>query len=484
MVGTRAGASSSGSGDSTHQMEARINQLENMNTRLLNLLENNQANKDTDDEGKFYKRLASHNPRTYDGEPDPVKFEDWIAYMEKLLDMVNCPTNLRVKLASFYLDGQADMWWKTVKNIAQRPDFTWDKFLEKLRERFYPPALQTKKECEFLTLRQGKMSIVEYTAKFVELSRFAPDLVKSEKFKVTRNCEGKSICFECKKPGHIAKDCPETTKKNVKEAGYVRTQTGPSRFGMSNAKGNQGASTFNRNNQRGSYANPGKVAGRMYAMGTEEEAQPEFVENDNLDANGSGEAELVKDGGNVISGTFLVNYVPAYVLFDSGASNSFISHSLLKRLNPTPKQSKIDLAIDLPDGLRVKCENLCKECCISIAGTELMADLVQFELGYYDVILGMDWLSKYEAVIECEAQTIQLKTPQGGKIVYQGVMKKSRVKIVSMMKIAKEVRRGRNAYLCHVIDTTTSPLKVEEIPIVKEFPDVFPEELPGLPPNV
>ncbi|XP_048494460.1 uncharacterized protein LOC125494740 [Beta vulgaris subsp. vulgaris] len=190
MVGTRAGASSSGSGDSTHQMEARINQLENMNTRLLNLLENNQANKDTDDEGKFYKRLASHNPRTYDGEPDPVKFEDWIAYMEKLLDMVNCPTNLRVKLASFYLDGQADMWWKTVKNIAQRPDFTWDKFLEKLRERFYPPALQTKKECEFLTLRQGKMSIVEYTAKFVELSRFAPDLVKSEKFKVTRYFEG------------------------------------------------------------------------------------------------------------------------------------------------------------------------------------------------------------------------------------------------------------------------------------------------------
>ncbi|XP_057249952.1 uncharacterized protein LOC130591066 [Beta vulgaris subsp. vulgaris] len=152
MVGTRAGASSSGSGDSTHQMEARINQLENMNTRLLNLLENNQANKDTDDEGNFIK----------------VKFEDWIAYMEKLLDMVNCPTNLRVKLASFYLDGQADMWWKTVKNIAQRPDFTWDKFLEKLRERFYPPALQTKKECEFLTLRQGKMSIVEYTAKFVE----------------------------------------------------------------------------------------------------------------------------------------------------------------------------------------------------------------------------------------------------------------------------------------------------------------------------
>ena len=95
------------------------------------------------------------------------------------------------------------------------------------------------------------------------------------------------------------------------------------------------------------------------------------------------EVELVKDGGNVISGTFLVNYVPAYVLFDFGASNSFISHSLLKRLNPTPKQSKIDLAIDLPDGLRVKCENLCKECCI-----KYIFEVIRYSLPYN---LRMSW---------------------------------------------------------------------------------------------
>lgn len=115
MVGSRGRVASSGNGDSAHQMEARINQLENMNNKLLNLLENNHTNKDEDDEEKFYKRLASYNPRTYDGEPDLVKLEDWITYMEKLLDMVNYPANLRVRLASFYLDLQADMWWKTEK---------------------------------------------------------------------------------------------------------------------------------------------------------------------------------------------------------------------------------------------------------------------------------------------------------------------------------------------------------------------------------
>lgn len=69
----------------------------------MNLLENNHTNRDVDGKGKFYKWLASHNPRTYDGESDLVKFEDWIAYMEKLLNVVNCLANLRVKLASLYL---------------------------------------------------------------------------------------------------------------------------------------------------------------------------------------------------------------------------------------------------------------------------------------------------------------------------------------------------------------------------------------------
>ncbi|XP_010682630.1 uncharacterized protein LOC104897448 [Beta vulgaris subsp. vulgaris] len=250
--------------------------------------------------------------------------------MEKLLDMVNCPTNLRVKLASFYLDGQADMWWMTVKNIAQRPDFTWDKFLEKLWERFYPPALQTKKECEFLTLRQGKMSMVEYTAKFVELSQFAPDLVKSEKFKVTRYFEGLNftyINFQELYDRALEQERISEKEKEISKRRNVGSEEEEKSKKLRVVQPVVRAPNFQQHTQpknRRCF----QLCGRMYAMGTEGEAQPEFVGNDNLDANGNEEAELIKDEGNVISRTFLVNYVPAYVLFYSGASNSFIPPSL------------------------------------------------------------------------------------------------------------------------------------------------------------
>lgn len=81
--------------------EEQIRQLRKMNTQQ------QEQNKDND-EGKFYKRFAAHKPRGYNGEEDPVKFEDLIAYMEKLLEVVNCQKNLKVKLTSFYLEGPVD----------------------------------------------------------------------------------------------------------------------------------------------------------------------------------------------------------------------------------------------------------------------------------------------------------------------------------------------------------------------------------------
>ncbi|XP_010678400.1 uncharacterized protein LOC104893955 [Beta vulgaris subsp. vulgaris] len=140
-----------------------------MNTRLLAILKKQELIKDNE-EGKFYKRLAAHKPRGYDGEADPLKLEDWAAYIEKLLEVASCPENLIVKLASFYLEGPADMWWGTIKKTSPQAISTWEMFVEKLRNKFFPPALRRKKENEFLFLRQGQMSVVEYAAKFLELS--------------------------------------------------------------------------------------------------------------------------------------------------------------------------------------------------------------------------------------------------------------------------------------------------------------------------
>ncbi|KAA3484011.1 DNA/RNA polymerases superfamily protein [Gossypium australe] len=95
--------------------------------------------------------------------------------------------------------------------------------------------------------------------------------------------------------------------------------------------------------------------------------------------------------------------------------------------------------------------------------------------GEFDIILGMDWLTLHNAIVNCKQKSIELRS-QNGEIVrieYSDI--KGLPGVVSAMKAMNYVRKGCEAYLAYVIDT--------KVPVVCEFPDVFPEELSGLPPN-
>ena len=135
--------------------------------------------------------MATHRSPQYDGAADPVRFEDWLSHKEKLLEVINCPKNMKVKLVSFYLAGPAEMWWRTVK--VTMTTTTWEDFRKTLREQFYPLSLERKKENEFLHLRQGHMTLIEYSSKFNELSRFATDIVSTEKVRASRFFKGLNL---------------------------------------------------------------------------------------------------------------------------------------------------------------------------------------------------------------------------------------------------------------------------------------------------
>ncbi|KAJ8769662.1 hypothetical protein K2173_005265 [Erythroxylum novogranatense] len=97
----------------------------------------------------------------------------------------------------------------------------------------------------------------------------------------------------------------------------------------------------------------------------------------------------------------------------------------------------------------------------------------------------MDWLSKHQAVIDCKAKTVFLKRPDQSEIVFRGGCTRALTNVVSAMQAQKLLRKGCEAYLAFVLDSQKDGAKEKllEIPVVNEFPDVFPEELPGLPPE-
>ncbi|XP_071708242.1 uncharacterized protein [Rutidosis leptorrhynchoides] len=105
------------------------------------------------------------------------------------------------------------------------------------------------------------------------------------------------------------------------------------------------------------------------------------------------------------------------------------------------------------------------------------------ELGSFDVIIGMDWLSKNHANIACAEKSIRIPLANGETLVVQGEKSGAKLNIISCMKARKYLRKGCQAILAHVKAMESEKKRLEDVPVVKDFPGVFPEDLPGLPPH-
>ncbi|KAK9756595.1 hypothetical protein RND81_01G108100 [Saponaria officinalis] len=123
----------------------------------------------------LFERFDTSRPPRYAGVIDPKIMINWINSMEKLFVVHQVPNDRKVDLATFYLQGEADKWWKIVMAPC-----SWEEFKERLNNRFYPNELRLQKTREFLDLKQGGKSLQAYTDKFLELVPYARTIVPTE----------------------------------------------------------------------------------------------------------------------------------------------------------------------------------------------------------------------------------------------------------------------------------------------------------------
>ncbi|GKE35541.1 hypothetical protein Tco_1454863 [Tanacetum coccineum] len=102
------------------------------------------------------------------------------------------------------------------------------------------------------------------------------------------------------------------------------------------------------------------------------------------------------------------------------------------------------------------------------------------KLGSFDVVIGMDWLSKYHARMICDKKVVYI--PINGKtLIIRGDRSKTRLSLISCIKTKRYISRGCQVFITQVMEKKSDEKQLEDIPVVKEFLKVFPEDLPGLP---
>jgi hypothetical protein len=157
---------------------------------------------------------------------------------------------------------------------------------------------------------------------------------------------------------------------------------------------------------------------------------------------------------------FLASSHPATILFDFGASHSFITSSFVAKHNLSIANMKHTMLVISPGG-EIWTKLICPNVSISIRGVDFLLNLILLDSKGINIILGMDWLSKYDGVIQCAKKAVRLTKKDRTTIEFVAAVQADQASMLSQMKVTA----------------------LEEILVVQEYPDVFPEELPGMPPD-
>ncbi|KAJ9555770.1 hypothetical protein OSB04_010384 [Centaurea solstitialis] len=242
-----------------------------------------------------------------------------------------------------------------------------------------------------------------------------------------------AVCYECKEPGHYRDACPK----------FKKAATGGSSGSVA----------------RGEVLP--KVTSRAFQMTATE----------------------AREASDLVSGTFLVNSIPALVLFDTGVERSFVHDTLARKFTMPTTPLSDALVVEVAGGFLVTVRDCFEGCTIELDGEPFSATLIPMNVGSFDVVLGIDWLRAHDANIGCGKKMVTLPTPSGKLITVYGDKKKGAYTTISMVKARKCLAKGCTSFLAYVIDTKLEKKELADVNVVREFPDVFPEDLPGLPPE-
>nr|GEW94959.1 putative reverse transcriptase domain-containing protein [Tanacetum cinerariifolium] len=186
---------------------------------------------------------------------------------------------------------------------------------------------------------------------------------------------------------------------------------------------------------------------------------------------------------NVVMGTFLLNNRYASILFDTCGDRSFVSTIFSSHSDITPTALDRYYDVELADGRIIGLNTILRGCILNFVNHPFNIDLMSIELGSFDVIIGMDWLGKYQTVIVCAKKIVRI--PWGNEtLIVRGDGSdrgtKTRLNIISCTKSQKYMLKGCHVFLAHVTTKETEDKskkkRLEDVPIIRDFLEVFHEE--------
>eukprot|EP00253_Pinus_taeda_P008664 PITA_08664 len=430
--------------------------------------------------------------------------------MNKYFQLYEYDHNLKARLAIFQLQGKTTLWWEEVKIVkgVMEQTITWENFQRYFKERYLTERFYDEKAREFHDLRLGQQTMDEFITRFTSLLRYVL-YIREEKAKVQRFVSSlppymrERIEFDNPKSMDEAIHKARICYQQSKQKGEIASKKWNERKGFKSNGLNKGSRSGKGNGKGPNNRNITRTASKFKTKN-----EPKINEQHaRLDSEGTARPQEASTVGEVGRSIPRINaalddrqaeYQPTMVefegkisnltitvLIDPGATLSYVSPKIVERCKLQPVKFKNPWLVQLATGAKRRVTAKIKDCSFTTAGEPVMADLNVLPLGSYDILIGMDWLERHWSLVDSKTKVIYYKDQNGDRKEMQGIQRPVQIRPITATQLAKCIRKGCQMYVIQVgfADSKDKAATLDNISVIREFADVFPKEIPGLPPK-
>ncbi|KAA3478731.1 DNA/RNA polymerases superfamily protein [Gossypium australe] len=423
-----------------------------------------------------------------DDEDDAERAEFWLDNIVRVFDELSCTPDECLKCAISLLRDSAYYWWNTLVSVVPKERVTWDFFQTEFRKKYISHRFIDSKRKEFLELKQGRMIVSEYDDGLNEEVKLLVGILEINEFVVLVEwaCKAEELGKEKRKAELESKDF---RKRSASKFSQLATK----KFKNNGTRSKPNIGIFIRERPPVS-SRATSVATIGNARSSKPECQqcgsqdhfirdcPETVEKGTVqsarlsDTTARGRPSWVGGGrSGKQRGT-------TDVAIRSEARVPARAYAIRAREEASSSDviTVCDLGFKPPRSMCIGCK-VCKNCPLMIRDMCFPADLMLLPFDEF-IILGMDWLTVHDVVVNCRRKTVHLRCQNNEILRIESADLNGLPSVISSLMARRYLRKGCEAYLAYVIDNKVSEKKIKSVPVVCEYTDVFSEELPGLPP--
>ncbi|GAU10177.1 hypothetical protein TSUD_418640, partial [Trifolium subterraneum] len=496
-----------------HQQQQLQAQQAQRHEEMMMMFQQHMGNAHTQNTGSaVFREFCRMNPPEFVGEYVPSVAREWIQRMSGILDSMECTELEKVTFATRFLRGAACNWWEGVRAYmtASQMEMTWANFRCLFVDHYIPESYRMSMERELIELKQGGKSVAEYTAKFNELVRYVADTddapteawkIKKYRFGLRADIAHDVSMLQVASLGELiqksyhAESGLEAMRKERFEVNQKRRDSGKYKEQLKpRGSPSKGKQNFSQRSQQacpecGSIHNGECMKGKGVCFHCK---QPGHYKNECPKLHGSGgssgttrskgrvyslEGEQARGNNALIIDVCQLGQSEVVVLFDCGATNSFISVECVMRLGLSSTSLLPPMTVAVATGGKVVSKRVCQNCPVSVAGKIYHVDLICLPLKDMDIVLGMDWLSANTVYIGCAEKNLYVP------IDLNAESRALTALLQNTHQLIQYLGAENKCFSIMLTMSSKSSLNPSDISIVREYLDVFPEEINSLPPE-